>query len=79
MKSLITGIALAATFATALINTTPALALPNMPKLEITPMPNDLSSPRAESIFMWRQTPPRLLWHGLDRGRVQRVIEERAR
>ena len=79
MRSHITEIALAATFATALISATPALALPNMPaSLETTAMPNRLS-PRAENMSTRRKIPQRLLRPGLNRGRVQRVIEEPAR
>ena len=76
MRSHITEIALAATFATTLISATPALALPNMPALETTPMPNRLSPP-AENMSTRRKMPQRLLRRSLNRGRVQRVFEER--
>jgi hypothetical protein len=78
MRSYITEIALAATFATTLISATPALALPNMPALETISMPNRLS-PFAENMSTRRKLPQRLLRPGLNRGRVQRVIEEPAR
>jgi hypothetical protein len=52
------------------------LALPNMPALETTSMPNRLSPP-AENMSTRRKMPQRLLRRSLNRGRVQRVFEER--
>jgi hypothetical protein len=71
-------IALAATLATALISATPALALPNMGHLETTQDAEQLSPP-AQSMFTRRKISPRLLRPSVNRGRVQRIIEEPAR